>query len=250
MEEEIKKNRKYDIIYADPPWDLPFVREHYDVMTPDQLKKLPVPKICKENSLLFMWAIANRLVEAIELMNHWGFYYMDTAFVWIKLTSSNKLHFGLGKTSTRRSCEFVLLGARYGSSVPERKSKAVPQVFFEKMRIPFSRKPDIVRKMISDLFHHNSKIELFARKFPDSKYTENWTLCNKTIIQNAEEKEKKKRRVDSKGVVRYGPPAGPPSGRLGPSFFRDAKAGEATATETPSRGGTQHRKKSKKEREA
>lgn len=198
MEHEIKKNRTFDIIYLDPPWDLPFVRDHYGVLTPLKLKNLPIDQISNKKTILFMWVVTNKLVEAIELMNHWGFYYVDTAFVWVKTTVNTKLHFGLGKTSTRRGSEFVLMGVRYGSPIPERKSKSIPQVVVDQIREPFSRKPDLIRKYISDLFDHNSKIELFARKFPDSKFTEGWTLYNRGVIQNTEtEKKKKKRRVDT-----------------------------------------------------
>jgi N6-adenosine-specific RNA methylase IME4 len=196
MENEIKKNRTFDIIYLDPPWDLPFVRDFYGVLTTSQLKKLPIDQLSNKRTILFMWVVTNRLVEAIELMNHWGFYYVDTAFVWVKTTANRKLHFGLGKTSTRRASEFVLMGVRYGSPVPERKSKSIPQVFFDTVREPFSRKPDVVRKYISELFHHNSKLELFARRFADTKFTDGWTLYNRTVIQNSETEKKKKRRVD------------------------------------------------------
>lgn len=240
MEAEIKKNRTYDLIYVDPPWDLPFVREYYDVLTKKQLLSMQVGKLAHATSVLFMWTVTNKLLEAIELMNKWGFYFVDVAFVWIKVTKNNVPHFGLGKTSTRRNSEFVLMGMRYGANVPERKSKSVPQVLFEERKAPFSRKPDVVRKLISELFHHNSKIELFARKFPDSQFTEGWTLYNKTLIQDPKIEKKKRGRVDTVACdpprERVSVPPPRPSTLLRgpvPSLFRDAQGSKEENSERP-----------------
>ena len=56
-------NKKYDIIYADPPWSFKNyskkgeeknANQHYDCMTIKDICKLPVKDISKDNSILFI----------------------------------------------------------------------------------------------------------------------------------------------------------------------------------------------------
>jgi 16S rRNA G966 N2-methylase RsmD len=86
-------NKKYDIIYADPPWDyngkLQFDRSStnkenldlsrkifissanikYPTLKLAELYKLPLSNIIKEDCLLFMWATNPQLDNAIKLGN-------------------------------------------------------------------------------------------------------------------------------------------------------------------------------------
>ena len=89
-------DKKFDIIFADPPWDyngkLQFDKSStsaekmdwkrnifissasfkYPTLKVDELKKMPVDKISKEDSLLFMWTSNPHLAQAIELGQSWG----------------------------------------------------------------------------------------------------------------------------------------------------------------------------------
>ena len=92
--------RRYDIIYADPPWQhdgemgMPVAKrdrhkkiraeDHYRTMSTDDLCALPVSDISKEDCLIFMWISSSMFCEAIEVGQTWGFKYKTIAFVWYK----------------------------------------------------------------------------------------------------------------------------------------------------------------------
>jgi N6-adenosine-specific RNA methylase IME4 len=64
----------YDVIYADPPWRYSFsksssrkIENHYNTMTLDDICSLQVPS--KENSVLYLWATAPKLIQALKVMD-------------------------------------------------------------------------------------------------------------------------------------------------------------------------------------
>ena len=80
--------KKYDVIYADPAWRYDFsksnsreIENQYPTMTIEEICALKVP--AKENAVLYMWATAPKLLEAIKVLNAWGFEYKTQA-VWDK----------------------------------------------------------------------------------------------------------------------------------------------------------------------
>jgi len=97
-------NKKYSIIYMDPPWLYNQRAEsrggscgHYDLMSMEEIKKLPIQDISNENCALFMWCTFPYLEEQIKLFSHWGFKYKTLAFSWIKTNPINgKPFFGVG----------------------------------------------------------------------------------------------------------------------------------------------------------
>ena len=81
-------DKKYDIIYADPPWSYSDkgcngnAAEHYPTMTVDEICKLPVNVaggIASDNCILFMWATYPMMKEALKVIEAWGFTYNRTA---------------------------------------------------------------------------------------------------------------------------------------------------------------------------
>ena len=86
-------DKKYQIIYADPPWNFKnyknetatkWVGAHYPVMNIKAIKALPVQDIASENCILFMWATYPFLPRAFEVIKSWGFKYSTVAFTWVK----------------------------------------------------------------------------------------------------------------------------------------------------------------------
>jgi len=70
------KVKKYDIIYADPPWQYKVwsrkgagrsAESHYQTQSPDFLKKMNIELLCKPNCVLLMWATFPCLEQALEL---------------------------------------------------------------------------------------------------------------------------------------------------------------------------------------
>lgn len=170
-------DKKYNIIYADPPWQFtnysdewhkekgPFsksrwVGNKYDTMTPEEVASLPIGDICAKDAALFLWATMPKLREAIYTMEKWGFTYKTCAFVWVKKNKvADSLFTGMGFW-TRSNAEICLFGVR---GHPKRVSKSVPQIILSKRR-EHSRKPDEARERIVQLLGDLPRIELFARE--------------------------------------------------------------------------------------
>jgi N6-adenosine-specific RNA methylase IME4 len=160
-------NKKYNVIYADPPWSFKTFSDkgkdrspenHYNVMSLQDICNLPIDKISNDNSVLLMWVVDPLLDKAFKVIEAWGFKYKTVGFTWVK-TNKNTLGFftGLGYW-TRGNPEMCLLATK---GKPKRISKSVPQLVVEQRR-EHSRKPDIMYNHIENLLE-GPYIELFAR---------------------------------------------------------------------------------------
>ena len=165
-------DKKYNIIYADPPWSYndkmrghSFSLEHeYKTMPLEWIKSLPVAKLAEKDCILFLWAVSPQLPEAIEVMQAWGFTYKTVAFCWSKVTKNKKPVSNLGKW-TMGNVELCLLGVR-GKPNKFRVDKSVKQLVVAE-RTVHSKKPDEVRERITQAFGDLPRIELFARQHVD-----------------------------------------------------------------------------------
>jgi len=161
---------RYQIIYADPPWDYKGQTQrgkggvssggaetHYPTMTLSKLKDVApqVKNVTDDDALLFMWSSSPHLDQAIELMTAWGFSYATVAFVWDKGRVNPGFY-------TMSQCEICLVGKR-GKIPQPRGARNVHQLVQEK-RGRHSAKPAQVRKRIEQMFPQQKKIELFARE--------------------------------------------------------------------------------------
>ena len=159
--------KKYNIIYADPAWTFTFwsnkaqrkVSDKYDLMSAEDIYKLPVNQIADENCILFIWVTYPNLIEGLETIKKWGFKYKTCGFSWIKKNKkADSLFWGMGYY-TRANNEICLLATK---GKPKRISKSVHQIVHEPIR-EHSRKPDCVRNRIVELMGDLPRIELFAR---------------------------------------------------------------------------------------
>lgn len=80
--------KKYDVIYADPCWRYDFsetdnrkIENHYPTMSIEEICALQLPT--KINCVLYMWATAPKLKEAMQVIEAWGFEYKTHA-IWDK----------------------------------------------------------------------------------------------------------------------------------------------------------------------
>ena len=78
----------FDLIYADPPWQYDFsetdsrkIENQYPTMTVVEISSLQPPSA--DDSVLFLWATAPKLEEALQVMRGWGFKYVTHA-IWDK----------------------------------------------------------------------------------------------------------------------------------------------------------------------
>lgn len=161
--------KKYNIIYADPPWRYEQKRlqgaaeKHYPTMGIKEMCALPVADLADKDCVLFMWVTFPMLPEAFKLMEAWGFEYKTVAFVWLKQNKKSPSWFyGLGFW-TRGNAEICLL-AKKGK--PSRRSASVHQFIISSIE-QHSKKPDITRDRIVELMGDVPRIELFARQKTD-----------------------------------------------------------------------------------
>tara|TARA_B100000686_G_scaffold193121_1_gene199956 strand:- start:104 stop:640 length:537 start_codon:yes stop_codon:yes gene_type:complete len=161
-------NKKYKIIYADPPYYFKSyskkgenrnATQHYNCMEFNDLLRLPVSNICDVDCVLFLWVTDPFLEKSFRLLKEWNFKYKTVAFTWCKETKMNKFFTGLGYW-TRANPEMCLLATKGN---PKRISKNVNQLVIDKRR-EHSRKPDCVRDRIVELMGDLPRIELFARQ--------------------------------------------------------------------------------------
>jgi len=153
--------KKYQIIYADPPWKYGTdVSRHYPTVPIRDIYNFPINKIADENCALFLWVTFPILPEALETVKKWGFRYVSVAFNWVKINKRKGTPFiGMGNW-TRANAEICVLGIR---GKLQRKSNKVSQIVFSPLR-EHSRKPDEIRDKIVDLMGDLPRIELFARQ--------------------------------------------------------------------------------------
>jgi N6-adenosine-specific RNA methylase IME4 len=173
--------KKYQIIYADPPWSYNDkmkgtgleIEKHYPTLKLDGIKKFKVNDIAEKDSVLFMWVVSPMLDDGIELMKSWGFKFKTVAFCWAKKSKNDKWLSNLGRW-TMGGVELCLLGVK-GKPNSLRKAMNVKQlVIAERKR--HSEKPEEVRKRITDLMGDLPRIELFARQ-----KTEGWDVWGNEV---------------------------------------------------------------------
>jgi len=161
--------RKFQIIYADPPWDYKGQQQHtgkggpvsggsafhYGTLKLRELKTLNIAEVADENCLLFLWATSPHLDQAIELMKAWGFQWATVGFVWNKERVNPGFY-------TMSQCELCLIGKK-GKIPTPRGARNIRQLVHA-LRGKHSEKPEEVRRRIELMFPDQKKLEMFARE--------------------------------------------------------------------------------------
>lgn len=164
-------DKKYNIIYADPPWQYSNPKNNdpamggitYETMTIEDICNLPIERICEKDAILFLWVTMPKLREGLRVIEAWGFDYRTCAFAWVKQNPKNDgIYSGLGHW-TNGNAELCLLAKR-GS--PKRVCKNVKQIVLAH-RSRHSEKPAEVRDRIVQLMGDLPRVELFARQYAD-----------------------------------------------------------------------------------
>ena len=160
------QNKKYQIIYADPPWQYKrkagqgIASDHYPTMSLQEICNLPVGNLADKNCALFLWVTFPQLREGLSVIQAWGFQYKTVAFVWVKQNKkADTLFLGLGHW-TRSNAEICLLATR---GTIRRKSAYVRQIILSHIE-KHSKKPDITRDLIVELMGDLPRLEMFARE--------------------------------------------------------------------------------------
>jgi N6-adenosine-specific RNA methylase IME4 len=148
----------YQVIYADPPWRYDFakvkkdsIEAHYATMATDEICRLRFP--VAKDAVLYLWATAPKLEDALQVMSAWGFTY-KTQMVWNK----DNQGYGYWFMSSHELLPVGTMG-RFSPPPPALRIKSV----FTQKKGKHSRKPDDIRSLIASWFPDANRLELFAR---------------------------------------------------------------------------------------
>ena len=112
-------DKRYDVIYADPPWDCPArtysrnekLEDYYPTMSLETIKAFDIQSISKDNSWLYLWCVDSMLPQALDVCVSWGYEYKKS-FIW------DKQVFGLG-VYNRGQHEQLLMCKRGKPKMPD-----------------------------------------------------------------------------------------------------------------------------------
>lgn len=151
----------YGVILADCPWRYTHsrsksrrVENHYPTMTLADICALRVADIAATDSVLFLWATAPKLPEALDVMDAWGFTYKTNA-VWDKELMGMGYYF-------RVQHELLLVGTLGKPRCPAPGTRV--RSVFRSPRALHSAKPGVVRAAIECMYPEAARVELFARE--------------------------------------------------------------------------------------
>lgn len=166
--------KKYQIIYADPPWrqskgGKKKVRPvssgeklDYPVLNLEEIKELmkKITNLSDENSVMFLWTIDKYLFQAQEIAEELG-YKLHARMIWNKVT-------GIPAAFTIRYGHEYLLYMYKGKLLPVDKAERgkIHTVFTEQVK-KHSQKPKIAYEIIEKLYPNTNKLEVFARQKTD-----------------------------------------------------------------------------------
>lgn len=164
------KMKKYQIIYADPPWIIrkggkKSVRPKssgealdYPVITTEEISKhlLWATENSEENAVFFLWTIDKYLHEAEQMMRLLG-WKLHARMIWNKVT-------GIPAAFTIRYGHEYLLYYYKGKLIPVAKDERgkIHSVFTEQVK-KHSQKPEIAYQIIQRLYPNGERLEMYAR---------------------------------------------------------------------------------------
>lgn len=207
----------FEVVVIDPPWDFSSnsiekpgrnVRRHYDMMTIEEIGAMPLGQILAKDAGVFCWITGPMLAIGahLSLFKRWGLVPSTISNVWLKLKrnhqsemfSARDIFMGNGFT-TRKACEFVVLGVK-GHSI--RVAADVLDAIIEPVR-EHSRKPKGFYDAIERYAGPNARrIDIFARQSrPDwttwglerEKFDQQRNVKNGTIEGFEEQAEARRR---------------------------------------------------------
>lgn len=167
-------DKKYNIIYADPPWMYKDMLSKnpawggitYNVLSIEEICNMVgggVNRISAKDCVMFLWVTMPMLQEGLDVIRAWGFKYKTCAFCWVKQNPKDDgIYSGLGRW-TNGNAELCLLATK---GHPKRIAKNVKQIVIAH-RGRHSAKPAEVRERIEQLLGDVPRIELFAREHAD-----------------------------------------------------------------------------------
>ena len=163
----MRPQRKYSIIYSDPPWNYRDkanagkrgASHKYPTIPTKTLCRFPVESLAADDCLLALWWVPPMPEDALAVVKAWGFHLVNMkGFTWAKKTVRDKWHFGMGHY-TRSNSEDVLFAVR---GRPMICSHGVSQLVVAP-RGRHSEKPAEVADRLVTMCGDVPRLEMFAR---------------------------------------------------------------------------------------
>jgi len=179
----LNRNRKFEVLYVDPPWSYKNKRTggsamisgaeaKYSTMSIEELcamRDRELRDIVAKDAVLFMWATNPLLEDAFSVINYWGFKY-KTTIVWKKVMSLGMGFWWRGQT------EFLLFATKGKVKAFRMQEKNIIECKVGK----HSEKPEEFRQLINRAtIGMPNKLELFARK-----NIEGWSCWGNEIVSD------------------------------------------------------------------
>lgn len=175
----VGKMKKYQIIYADPPWQSEKgwfnnkawkktrFENHYPTMSLEDICNLPVESITEKNAHLYLWTTSRNLLkgDAWRVVSSWGFRPINV-ITWCKT------QFGIGNYF-QNNTEHLIFGVKGQMSTLDTGGYGT---YFIHKRLKHSQKPPIVKNWIVKWSGGLPRIELFARQ-----KTEGWDVWGNEV---------------------------------------------------------------------
>ncbi len=182
--------KKYQIIYADPPWKYKQGKSmgtgfqgaadaHYNCMDYQDICELPVNNLAEKDCMLFLWVTFPFLKEGLEVIKSWGFEYKTLGFIWVKINPIKLTPlFGVGyyAKSNTEPCLLATKGSPHKFVVSNKVSSVIVAP-----KTKHSKKPCEVKDKILELTGNRSRIELFSRE-----KTEGWDVWGNEVESDIE----------------------------------------------------------------
>lgn len=160
-------NKKYGAILADPEWEfevwgeesgrLKDASNHYPTSRTDDICARPVQNIAADDCVLFLWATAPKFLDALCVVEAWGFAYVTQA-IWVKDR--------VGTGYWVRNKHEILIIAKRGNPPKPADGTQFNSAIDGPVR-DHSVKPEWQYEMIERYFPNVPKIELNARRARD-----------------------------------------------------------------------------------
>lgn len=152
-------DRKYPVIYIDPPWKFESgfgdrsVENHYPTMTVDEICAMPVGELAQRDAVLFMWVTIPHLMNANRVLEAWGFEYKSSA-AWDKVDGGHGHWFF-------NQHEILLVATRGSFPAPAPVVKA--RSLYREKKTDHSSKPSYYVELIERMTPGLDRVEIFAR---------------------------------------------------------------------------------------
>lgn len=165
---------RFRTILADPPWDVEQkgtrgAGRHYDLLSLDRIKAMPVRELAAEDAHLWLWTTNATLRDGYDVAEAWGFT-VRSPLTWVKF------RLGLGKY-LRNSTEHLLFATRGRAPVNFRSQPTWINAPVQE----HSHKPEEVFAIIERI-SDGPYLELFARRRPPSRAA--WSVWGNEVASD------------------------------------------------------------------